>query len=136
MRRAAALLALLLLPGCGSSKSESRVERDLLRGVAQIRDTHDAKKLQTELRRTLASLRGDPASTEAERRARALGSLGFAATLGGLRSQIDFYENDNGNIEAATRDALRADRLRARGARLLRAAGGALGLRIGPLGGR
>jgi hypothetical protein len=134
MRRAAALLALLLVAGCGSS--ESRVKRDLLRGVAQIRDTNDAKKLQTELRRTLARLRGEAASTAAERRARALGSRGFAATLIGLQSQIDFYENDSGNIEAATRDALRADRFRARGARLLRAACRALGLRIGPLAGR
>jgi hypothetical protein len=136
VRAAVALLALTLLAGCGSSESESRVKHDLLRGVAQIRDTHDAKKLRTELRRTLARLRDDPASTDAERRARALGSLGFAATLDGLQSQIDFYENDSGNIEAATRDALRTDRLRARGAKLLRAAGRALGLQIGRLGER
>jgi hypothetical protein len=134
MRRAAALLALLFVAGCGSS--ESRVKRDLMRGVDQIRDTRDAKKLQTELRRTLARLRGDPASTAAERRARSLAVAGVEATLTGLQSQIDFYANDSGNIEAATRDALRADRFRARGARLLRAAGRALGLRIGTLSGR
>jgi hypothetical protein len=136
MRRgaAAALLALLLAAGCGSS--ESPVKRDLLRGVAQIRDTHDAKKLQTELRRTLARLRRDRASTAAERRARRLAVAGFESMLKGLQSQIDFYANDSGNIEAATRDALRADRSRARGAKLLRAAGRALGLRIGDLDGR
>ena len=134
MRRSAALLALLLVAGCGSS--DTSVRRDLLRGVAQIRLTHDARKLQTELRRTLASLRRDRASTAAERRAKELATRGFEATLAGVQSQIDFYENDSGNIEAATRDALRADRSRARGARLLRAAGRALGLRIGSLGDR
>ena len=134
MRRSAALLALLLVAGCGSSDTSDR--RDLLRGVAQIRHTHDARKLQTELRRTLASLRRDRASTAAERRAKELATRGFEATLAGVQSQIDFYENDSGNIEAATRDALRADRSRARGARLLRAAGRALGLRIGSLGDR
>jgi len=134
MRRSAALLALLLVAGCGSS--DTSVRRDLLRGVAQIRHTHDARKLQAELRRTLASLRRDRASTAAERRAKELASRGFEATLAGVQSQIDFYENDSGNIEAATRDALRADRSRARGARLLRAAGRALGLRIGSLGDR
>jgi hypothetical protein len=129
MRRAAALLALLLVAGCGGS-SESPVKRDLLRGVDQIRDTHDAKKLRTELRGTLARLRRDRAATGAERRAQALASRGFEATLKGLESQIDFYDNDSGNIEAATRDALSADRNRARGVRLLRAAGRALGLRL------
>ena len=45
MRRtaAAALLAVLLVAGCGSS--DTSVKRDLLRGVAQIRTTHDPKKL-------------------------------------------------------------------------------------------
>ena len=41
-------------------------------------------------------------------------------------SWIDFVDNDRGEIEAATRDALRADRGMARGARLLRAASRAL----------
>ena len=48
--------------------------------------------------------------------------VGFVATLSGIESLIDFYDNDSGNIEAATRDALRANRFRARGARLLAAA--------------
>ena len=92
MRPAAAVVALVLLAGCGSSNSA--VERDLRRGMAQIRTTHDAKTLRAELRGTLASLRRDSASTAGE----------------------------SGNIEAATRDALRANRFRARGARLLTAA--------------
>jgi hypothetical protein len=127
MRPAAAVVALVLLAGCGSSSSA--VERDLRRGTAQIRSTRDAKKLRVELRGTLARLRRDPALTAAERRAKRLAVAGFVATLSGIVSQIDFYDNDSGNIEAATRDALRADRFRARGARLLAAARRALASR-------
>jgi hypothetical protein len=126
MRAAAAALALLLVAGCGSSGSSSAVERDLRRGEAQIRHTRDAKKLRSELRGTLARLRRDDASGAAERRARALAIRGFEATLAGVQGRIDFVDNDSGNIEAATRDALRADRGMARGARLLRAASRAL----------
>jgi hypothetical protein len=124
MRAAAAALTLLLVAGCGSSSSA--VERDLRRGMTQIRTTHDAKKLRAELRGTLARLRRDRASGPEERRARALAIRGFEATLDGLQGRIDFVDNDRGNIEAATRDALRADRGMARGARLLRAANRAL----------
>jgi hypothetical protein len=131
---AASLVAVVFFAGCGSS--DSAVKRDLLRGVAEIRTTHDAKKLQSKLRGTLARLRRDRASTDAARRAKALGIAGLVATLNGLQGQIDFYENDSGNIETATRDAVRADRGRKRGAILLRAAGRALGLRIGTLGER
>jgi hypothetical protein len=125
MRAAAAALALLLVAGCGSSGSA--VERDLRRGMTQIRTTRDAKKLRAELRGTLAKLRRDDASGPEERRARALAIRGFEATLDGLQGRIDFVDNDSGNIEAATKDALRADRGMARGARLLRAASRALG---------
>ena len=124
MRSAAAALALLLVAGCGSS--DSAVERDLRRGIEQIRHTRDAKKLRSELRGTLARLRRDEASGAAERRARALAIRGFEATLDGVQGRIDFVDNDRGNIEAATRDALRADRGMAKGGRLLRAAERAL----------
>jgi hypothetical protein len=120
----AAALALLLVAGCGSSGSA--VERDLRRGIDQIRHTRDAKKLRSELRGTLARLRRDEASGGAERRARALAIRGFEATLDGVQGRIDFVDNDRGNIEAATRDALRADRGMAKGGRLLRAAERAL----------
>jgi hypothetical protein len=124
MRAAAAALALLLVAGCGSSGSA--VERDLRRGVAQIRHTRDAKKLRSELRGTLARLRRDDPSGAAEEHARALAIRGFEATLVGVQSRIDFMDNDSGNVAAATRDAIRADRGMARGARLLRAASRAL----------
>ena len=117
MRATAAALALLLLAGCGSSGSA--VERDLHRATEQIRTTHDAKKLRIELRGTLSRLRRDRPSGPAEGRARVL-------AIRGVQARIDFVDNDRGNIEAATRDALRADRNRAKSARLLRAAERAL----------
>lgn len=49
---------------------------------------------------------------------------------------MDFINNDSGNIEAATRDAKRADHYLNGGASRLRAAGRAFGLRIGKLNGR
>ena len=121
------LLALLLAAGCGSSRAaDSPVKRDLLRGVAQIRSTHDPKRLHAEVEQTFASLRRDRASTAAERRARRLAIEGFAAELKGLRSRLDFTENDSGNVAAATRDAVRADRYLTRAASRLRAARRAL----------
>ena len=66
---------------------------------------------------------------------RELALQGFEATLKGVRSQLDFSENDSGEVAAATRDAKRADRYLRRGANLLRAAGQALGVRIGELNG-
>jgi hypothetical protein len=124
MRAAAAALAVLLLAACGSSTSA--VERDLRRGMEQIRTTYDAKTLRSELRSTLARLRRDRPSGPAEGRARVLAIRGVEAALRGVQARIDFVDNDSGNIEAATRDALRADRNRAKSARLLHAAERAL----------
>jgi hypothetical protein len=129
-RSAALLLSLALAAGCGSSTSNASIKRHLLRGVAQIRTTRDPAKLHAKLVWTLASLRRDHASTAAGRRARTLAIAGFETTLRGVRSRLDFIENDSGNVAAATRDARRADRYLARGAKLLRAAGAALGIRI------
>jgi hypothetical protein len=138
MRRPCAtpwLLCLALAAGCGSSisdtaASDAAIKRHLLRGVAQIRTTRDPAKLHAKLAQTLASLRRDHASTAAERRARSLAIAGFEATLKGVRSRLDFVENDSGNVAAATRDARRADRYLALGMSRLRAAGAVLGIRI------
>ena len=116
-------------------RTDTAVEQELLRGVAQIGATHDRKKLRAQLTRTLTQLRRTRASTADGRRARKLAIQGFESTLEGVKSLIDFDENDSGNIEAATRDAKRADRYLKRGANQLRAAGAALGVRIGDLNG-
>jgi hypothetical protein len=135
-----ALIALVLVGGCGQSTpvsagADASVKQDLLRGVRQIRATHDRKKLRAELIGTLAHLRRTLGTTAATRRGRELAIQGFEATLQGVRSLIDFDENDSGEVAAATRDAARADRYLTRGADRLRAAGRALGVQIGELNG-
>jgi hypothetical protein len=133
------LLSLALAAGCGSSPSKRRadasLERHLLRGVAQIRTTRDKEKLHAQLGRTLATLRHDHASTPAGRRAKRLAIDGFEWTRKGVRSLLDFEENDSGNVAAATRDAIRADRFLKNGANRLRSAGTLLGIRVGRIAG-
>ena len=130
--------ALSLFAGCGTSSSggsDESVKDDLLRGIAQIRGSHDPSTLNRQLATTLAKLRRDPASTAAGRAARRLATQGFVWTRKGVKARLDFLTNDSGNVEAATRDAMRADRYLNRGARLLRAAGRRFGIRIGTLNG-
>ena len=97
--------------------------------------THDQKKLHAELIHVLAHLRRAHETTAGARRGRELALQGFEATLKGVRSQLDFSENDSGEVAAATRDAERADRYLRRGANWLRAAGQVLGVQIGELNG-
>ena len=68
-------------------------------------------------------------------RARQIALVGFELTQKGVRSQIDFTDNDSGEVAAATRDAKRADRYLRRGADRIRTAGLVLGTRIGELDG-
>jgi hypothetical protein len=139
MRQVALVVAVgvlaVLLPACARA-SDASVKATLLRGVAQIRHVRPAEKLDRQLVRTLRSLRRDRASTPAGRRGRRLAIAGFTWTRMGLKAQLDFINNDSGNIEAATRDAKRADHYLNGGASRLRAAGRAFGLRIGKLNGR
>jgi hypothetical protein len=134
------LAGLGLVSGCGSStpaagRADRSIEQDLLRGVREIRVTHDRTRLHAELVVVLASLRRAHGTTAGTRRGRELALQGFEATLKGVRSQLDFSENDSGEVAAATRDAKRADAYLRRGANLLRAAGQALGVRVGELNG-
>lgn len=126
---AAAVFAVLaVMVGCGSSNPPS-VKETFVQGIEHIRASHDANKLHTELVQTLASLRRERSATPGRR----LAVQGFDATLRGVQAQVDLIENDSGNIEAAVRDATEADRYRTLGANLLRAAGRALGIRVGKL---
>lgn len=134
------VIGLALVSGCGQSapalgEADVSIEQDLLRGVREIRGTHDRKKLHAELVHLLAHLRRAHGTTASARRGRKLALQGFEATLKGVRSQLDFSENDSGEVAAATRDAKRADRYLRRGASSLRAAGREFGLRIGELNG-
>lgn len=134
------LIALVVVGGCGQStpasgRADVLIKQDVLRGVRQIRATHDRKKLHAQLVRTLARLRREHGATAGTRRARELAVQGLEATLEGVRSELDFDENDRGEVAAATTDAARADRYLTRGANRLRAAGQALGVQIGELNG-
>ncbi|HEV8105545.1 MAG TPA: hypothetical protein VGP69_17565 [Gaiellaceae bacterium] len=137
---AAGLMGLVLGCSCGSSNSatsaaDASVKHDLLRGVAVIRATQDRKRLETQLGGIVASLRGERGSTTAVERARKVALAGFQLTRKGVRSQLDFSENDRGEVAAAARDARRADRYLGSGADRLRLAGLALGIQIGMLDG-
>jgi hypothetical protein len=134
------LVGLVLVGGCGSSapaaaRDDLSIEQDLLRGVREIRVTRDRKALQRRLTHLVTHLRRMQGTTAGARRGRELALQGFGATLEGVRSQLDFSENDSGEVAAATRDAKRADRYLRRGANLLRSAGKALGVRVGELNG-
>lgn len=137
---ATGLLALVLGCGCGSSRSGSStanvsIKHDLVRGVEEIRSTRDRKTLDSQLGHIVASLRGERGSTAVVERAREDALMGFELTRKGVGSQIDFSENDSGEVAAATRDARRADRYLRRGANRIRMAGLALGIRINELNG-
>jgi hypothetical protein len=131
----AAVVALLVLPGCGSSNSDSAIRKTLERGVAQIGEPQTAKQLHKDLERTVARLRSERASTKTGSKARTLAIQGFTWTLRGVEARLEITRNDSGNLEASVRDAKRADRDMSRGAGFLRASGRALGIRIGKLNG-
>jgi len=132
----AVVLSLALLIGCGSSQaSDSAVKETVERGVAQLREPQTTEQLHDDLVHTLRQLRGEHASTATGRNGRALAIAGFTWTLRGIDARLEMARNDSGNLEASVRDAVRADRDLRKGARLLRAAGRSLGIRIGKLNG-
>jgi hypothetical protein len=138
MRAAPIVVAAVVLAATmavDATASDASVERTLRRGVSQIRLPQTERRLDAQLAATLARLRAETASTARGRRGRALAIRGFTWTRTGVKAQLAMQANDSGNVEAATRDAKRADRCLGRGATLLRAAGRAFGLRIGVLNG-
>jgi hypothetical protein len=129
-------LAAIVLVACGSSGSDDAVRKTFRSGVAQIPSTPDPSRLQVKLKATIHDLERGRARSTASRRGRALALAGFRATLRGVETQLSMRIHDSGKLEAAVRDAKRADRYLNRGARLLRAAGRELGVRVGLVNGR
>jgi hypothetical protein len=131
------VLAGALAAGAAQSAdaSDTTLERTFVRCVVQLRATHDPRKLEPALVRTVAAIRGESGSTARGRAAHKLAVRGFTWTLRGVRAELAFVRNDSGNVEAATRDARRAYNALEQGAGLLRRAGRLLGLRVGTLNG-
>lgn len=127
-RRSGQLLCICfaLVAGCGGVSGDPTVERDIARGLSDIQSVHDRKVLQARLTALVAKLRGDHATSESTRRARALAIRGFAAKLKSIAAEREFDENDSGEVAEATRDAARADAFRVRADKLLHAAEKAL----------
>jgi hypothetical protein len=119
-----------------AAASDTTLKRTFVRGIAQVRAPLAPARRDAELRRTLRRLRGDTPSTATGSRGRRLAVDGFTWMRRRAQAQLALIRNDSGNIEAAIRDAKRADRCLERGATLLRAAGRALGVRVGKLDGR
>jgi hypothetical protein len=93
------------------------------------------KQLDDDLVRTLGKLRTERASTTTGCTAKRLAIQGFSWMLRGVEARLEITTNDSGNLEASVHDAKRADRDMRKGAGFLRAAGRALGVRIGRLNG-
>jgi hypothetical protein len=120
-------ICLTLVTGCGSGNpGNASVERDIERGLAEIRSGHDRRTLQAKLTAVVARLRSDQPESDSRQRARALAIAGFEAKLTSIRAEREFYENDSGQVKEATIDAARADAFRNRAEDLLRAAERAL----------
>jgi predicted exporter len=139
MRRAWTVIlagALAASTAPSAAASDATLERTFVRGVAQLRAPVAPARLDAQLQVTLRRLRADRPSTASGRRGRSLAVDGFTWMRRRVQAQLRLIRNDSGNIEAAIRDAKRADRCLERGARLLRAAGRAFGIRVGKLDGR
>jgi hypothetical protein len=131
-----AVVAATGVAGCGNgTSSDGEMKAVLLRGVAEIRGSHYDDRLRAKLARTLAQLRSVSATTPEARTARRLAIAGFASTISGIESRLAISRNDSGELAAAARDTIRAERSLKLGADRLRAAGRALGLHVGSLNG-
>jgi hypothetical protein len=128
-RIVAAAFAALALAGCGGS--DSALEAHFRQAISQIEDTRDYRALRAKLLRTLAAIEKD----RDERRAKTLAVQGLRSALRGVAAQIEFVEDDSGDLPAATVDATRTYKFWSRAARLLRKAGAELGVEIDSLNG-
>ena len=131
-----AVAVALIGAGCGPSAGaapNAKLKTVVSRGIVEIQTPEDSETLHAHMVRTLGRLRAISGTTAAGRRVRLLAMRGFELTLCGVESRLSFTNNDSGNVEAATRDAVRSDRCFSKGARLLRAAALVLGFRAGKL---
>jgi hypothetical protein len=121
-----------------ASASDATLKRTFVRGVAQLQAQNAPvpARRDAQLQVTLRRLRADRPSTAAGRRGRELALEGFAWMRRRVQAQLRLIRNDSGNVEAAIRDAMEADRCLRRAAPLLRAAGRAFGVHVGKLDGR
>ncbi len=121
--------AALFLAGPASASDET-VRQSFHAGLVATHpgEFHARARLLT---RMLKRLRHDDASSPSGREARRLAIGGYLWALWGLRAQIEFVDEDSGQVAEATRDAARADRCWLQAAPRLRAAGKALGVRVG-----
>jgi hypothetical protein len=119
-----------------AAASDATLERTFARGLAQLRAPAAPARRDAQLRVTLRRLRVDRPTTAAGRTGRSLSLAGFTWMRRRVQAQRALIRNDSGNVEAAIRDAKRADRCLERGASLLRAAGRVFGVRVGKLDGR
>ena len=136
MKAAVAVAACVLIGAPAAAASDATLRETLRHGVAEVERTPDTVRLRDRLVVTIATLRCDHGTSRAGRDARELAIAGFRSTLRGVDTQLSMRAHDSGRLEAAVRDAKRADRYLNRGANLLRAAGRALGLRVGLVNGR
>lgn len=100
-----------------------------------MRTAQSSQALRDHLAQTLVKLRKEHPSAADDRRGRSLAIRGFTLTQMGIQARLDMAAKDSGKLEAAVRDARRSDRYLNRGAALLRAAGRALGVKVGLLNG-
>jgi hypothetical protein len=132
----AVALGLAFAAGCGSSTaSDAKIEQAFLRGVGQIQEPRTTEALHDRLIEILGSLRATRPSTAEGDNGKTLATRGFEWTLRGVDSRLEITRNDSGSLEASVEDAKRSDRQMKRGAKLLRAAGRAFGVRIGKVNG-
>jgi|1185.fasta_scaffold387425_2 hypothetical protein len=130
MTRALVCASAALLLAAPASASDQTVRQTFRAGLAA---THpgDFHVRARAVRQTLGKLRRDRPSSRSGQEGRRLAIGGYLWALWALRAQIEFVDEDSGQVAEATRDAARADRCWLHAAPRLRAAGEALGVPVG-----
>ena len=130
-----AVVAVVAALGAPAQASDATLRHTFSAGLLAVQRYH-RDQLEPRLVRTLAALRSQHASTGCGRAGRSLAIDGFGAALRAVRAELEFYNEDSGRLAEAAKDMTRAGRHWQRSAGLLRAAGKALGVRVGSVNGR